>query len=51
MHVRKPVRSVNGTWVVTVSETVSPLSPVIERIECSGREEAWAAYRMIMKGL
>ena len=46
MNVRKPTKSLKG-WVVLISETASPLSPVIERIECSSREQAWQIYRQI----
>jgi hypothetical protein len=48
MFVRKPTRSI-GCWKVVVSESVSPLSKVIEVIECASREEAWRAYRKIQK--
>ena len=50
MHVHKPVRG-GKDWVVTVSESISPLSDTIERIEFSSREAAWQGYRQIMKEL
>ena len=48
MFARKPVR-IFRSWVVNVSESRSPLSPVIERLEFSTKEEAYQAYREIMK--
>lgn len=50
MYVRKPIGGANG-WVVIIAESISPLSKVIERIECSSREEAWQTYRRVMKEL
>lgn len=48
MHVHKPIH-IFRQWVVKVSESKSPLSPVIERLEFSTREEAYQAYRQIQK--
>lgn len=46
MYVHRPI-NVSGKWVVIVSETVSPISKVIEKVECSGRKNAWQTYLRI----
>lgn len=48
MHVRKPT-NLGGKWVVRISETKSPISPVIETMEFTSREAAYQAYRQAMK--
>lgn len=46
MFVRKPILSpVTGKWVVTIAQSRSPSSEVIERMEFDSREAAWQAYR------
>lgn len=50
MFVRKP-KNINGEWVVIVSQTASPLSPVIEKVTANTYVEAFRNYKQIMKEL
>lgn len=51
MHVHKPQPNPNGKWVVSITESRSPLSETKECHEYMSREAAWQAYRQIMKEL
>lgn len=50
MFVHKPVR-IGATWAVNITETRSPLSPVVERLEASTYVLAFNIYRQCMKDL
>ena len=49
MYVHKPFHSINGKWVVNITETRNPLLPVLERLEFNSREAAWKGYRHIQR--
>jgi hypothetical protein len=43
----RPPTLINGVWCVLVTDGSSPLSKILEKIECGNQESAWQAYRRI----
>lgn len=51
MYVRKPLRKPDGSYVVQIAESISPISKVVEEIPAKSYTEAFQTYRQIMKDM
>jgi len=47
----RPPRLTKKGWIIEITEGISPLSKVIETVQCESQPAAFQAYRQIMKDM